>query len=210
MQKKILVTGFILLSCLLPLRAKAASFDGIYVFGDSLSDDGNLYKATGGSTPENPPYYQGHFSNGPVWVEYLAKDLNLPFNPNTNFAYAGAGSGDNSTSVLPVIPGLQTQVSSFTSYLQQAHQHADPNALYIVWAGANDYVFGNVTDPTGPVSNISSVVTSLAQAGAKNFLVPNSPDLGAVPLVNQNSQISTKLATLSSLHNSDLASRSTL
>lgn len=195
-----------MLSCLLPLRAMAASFDGLYVFGDSLSDDGNLYKATGDSTPENPPYYQGRFSNGPVWVEYLATDLGLTFNPNTDFAYGGAGSGYNSTSVNPNIPGLLTQVDGFTSYLQQTHQQADPNALYTVWAGSNDYVFGNVTDPSRPVDNILSAITSLAQAGAKNFLVPNLPDLGSVPLVNQNSQVSNELATLSSLHNSDLAS----
>jgi len=28
---------------------------------------------------------------------------------------------------------------------------ADPNALYTVWAGANDYLFGGATDPTGSV-----------------------------------------------------------
>lgn len=171
-----------------------------------MSDDGNLYKATGGTTPESSAYYQGRFSNGPVWVEYLAQDLNLPYNPSTNFAYGGAGSGYNNSSAEPSIPGLLTQVSGFTSYLQQTNQKADPNALYTVWAGPNDYFFGNVTDPTITVNNIANAVQSLAQVGAKNILVPNLPNLGAVPLVNKDPQTSAELETLSRVHDLDLAS----
>jgi phospholipase/lecithinase/hemolysin len=37
MNKKAVATGFFLLSFLFPLRASAASFSNLYVFGDSLS-----------------------------------------------------------------------------------------------------------------------------------------------------------------------------
>ena len=43
----------------------------IYVFGDSLHDTGNLFKATEGEMPSRI-YYEGRFSNGPVYCEYLA------------------------------------------------------------------------------------------------------------------------------------------
>ena len=47
----------------------------MYVFGDSLSDNGNLFDMTGGLAPPSPPYFDGRFPNGPVWVEHLDKML---------------------------------------------------------------------------------------------------------------------------------------
>ena len=58
--------------------AMAEIFTALIVFGDSLSDNGNA----------------GRFSNGPVWVEHLAKNLALPLRPSraggTNHAVGGA------------------------------------------------------------------------------------------------------------------------
>ena len=39
----------------------AAGFSDIIVFGDSLSDVGNLSNMTGGAIPPDPPYWQGRF-----------------------------------------------------------------------------------------------------------------------------------------------------
>lgn len=54
--------------------AGAALFGNIVAFGDSLTHNGNLYAATEatGGIPPAPSYSNGRFSNGPVWVEYLA------------------------------------------------------------------------------------------------------------------------------------------
>lgn len=68
----------------------AAPFTGLYVFGDSLSDNGNNLLAFGGATggPVVPtatwvptfPYDSGVYSNGPVWVNSFAAGLGLaPF-----------------------------------------------------------------------------------------------------------------------------------
>lgn len=115
----------------LPKAAFSASlstqnFDAIYVFGDSFSDEGNIFKYTGGSIPPSPPYFQGHFSNGLVWVEYLANKLGTT---STNFAYGGfsTGIGNAVAPELP-LPGLLTQTKLFT----QANQNTDENALYTV------------------------------------------------------------------------------
>jgi phospholipase/lecithinase/hemolysin len=208
MQKQILAIGFFLLSFMLPLRATAAKFSEIYVFGDSLSDTGNLFNAylnaTGKGLPPEP-YYNGRFSNGPIWVEYLARDLELTFNPNTNLAYGGSSTGfDNPVNQPLQLPGLLGQINNFTAPFTAAEQSVDPNALYIVWAGANDYLFSGLTDPTEPVANLSTAVTSLAAVGARNIMVVNLPDLGETPATRLNNQISEKLSTVTEMHNSAL------
>lgn len=56
--------------------SSAGPFTGIVAFGDSLSDAGNVFLATGGAIPA-PPYVGGHFSSGPIWVEGLSPILGL-------------------------------------------------------------------------------------------------------------------------------------
>lgn len=46
-------------------------FDTMVIFGDSLSDNGNLYRYFLHFLPVSPPYHEGHFSNGPLWAEYV-------------------------------------------------------------------------------------------------------------------------------------------
>jgi phospholipase/lecithinase/hemolysin len=199
MRKQILATGFVLFSFLLPLKALAVSFSRMYVFGDSVSDTGNDFKATGGLLPPSPPYFEGRFSNGPIWVDYLAQDLGLNPSPNTNFAFGGATTGSINTTV-PGLPGLQQEINGFT----QANPSADANGLYIVQAGSNDYLGGGVTDPTVPLANLSNAVTSLVGVGARNILVVNLPDLGKLPSANGNSQRSSSLSLLANAHNAGL------
>ena len=64
---------------------KATPYSGIFVFGDSLSDSGNVFESTHGvaTAPYDPvpalPYAIGghHFSNGATWIERVADDLKL-------------------------------------------------------------------------------------------------------------------------------------
>jgi phospholipase/lecithinase/hemolysin len=167
----------------------------LYVFGDSLSDVGTVFRATGGMYPSNPTYYQGRYSNGRVWVEYLADRLHLSSKETNNFAYGGATTGSNGNSL---VPGLLTQVQSFT----QTHQQSNPNALYVLWAGANDYLQG-VSSPTVPVENVIGGIASLAGVGAKKILVANLPDLGQLP-ATRTSANSASLSTLTQAHNQGL------
>lgn len=201
MKKQIFTTGFVLFSFLLPLKATAASFSQLYVFGDSLSDTGNSFQATG--IPPSPPYFDGRFSNGPVWVEYLADDLGLSQNQLTNYAFGGANTGSANTTIPGVqgLPGLEQQIDSFTA----ANTSADPNALYVVWAGANDYLSGNTINPAVPVNNLSTAVSSLANSGAENIVVVNLPDLGKIPATSSDPLISSTLNTVSAVHNAGLS-----
>ena len=83
-------------------RLRRRRFSALYAFGDSLSDAGNTFIATGGATPPAPPNASvngyGVFSNGPVWVQDLASNLGLsPLLPSlageTDFAVGGAQTG---------------------------------------------------------------------------------------------------------------------
>src|SRR4051794_6489859 len=71
---------------------RAGGITGIVSFGDSLTDTGNLYAATG---QPPAPYDMGRFSNGPLWVEYLANQLGVAAPTasllgGSNYAWAGA------------------------------------------------------------------------------------------------------------------------
>jgi phospholipase/lecithinase/hemolysin len=232
MKKQVLIAGIVLTSLFTPLEAKAVSLSGLYVFGDSLSDSGNTFKLGNGFPP---PPYAGRFSNGPVWVEYLGQELGLTpalfsdvstgatFKDGINFAVGGATTGIDNTlastasfvSLFPGLanlPGLQQQIDAFTRLIP-AGESADPNALYIVWAGANDYLpnagmFTPAQTPIQPLSNLTNAVASLDRLGAKNIMVVNLPPLGNTPLVlglNQSFPgASQSFNTLAGFHNQGL------
>lgn len=205
MRKPILGIGLFFLSFLLPTVASAATFDEIYVFGDSQVDDGNLFAATGGVVPQSPPYFNGRFSNGPIWVELLAPQLGLTANPATNFAFGGTTTGTTNVAtgmfnVVDPLPGLLTQVDNFTT----AFPTADPNALYIVEAGRLDYLMLGETETATVINNLSNAVTRLSTAGARNIMVANLLDLGKIP-AGLASPSSDSLTNLTNQHNSNLA-----
>ena len=181
----------------------------LYVFGDSLSDAGSVYAVSNGLYPPNPPYFQGRYSNGQVWVEYLADRLQLSQNQTHNFAYGGATTGvitasrNSATDSTPLVPSLLSQVQTATQTNQpsnsstQATLHA--NTLAVLWAGANDYLQGSTT-PTRVVANILEAIDALVDEGAQRFLVANLPDLGQLP-ATRNTANSETLSTLSQEHN---------
>jgi phospholipase/lecithinase/hemolysin len=164
--------------------AQAGSFNAIYVFGDSLSDAGNAFIASGGALPA-PPYSAGRFTNGPVWVQDLSSSLGLaPVTASlaggTDYAVGGAESGNAN-------PGdLSSQLAAFKA----ANPVANSNGLYTIWIGANDLnaILGAnpsasvaAAEAAGVVGNIDAAINTLAGDGAKNFLIVTVPDLGKTP-----------------------------
>ncbi|MGB3532610.1 MAG: SGNH/GDSL hydrolase family protein [Microcoleaceae cyanobacterium] len=229
MKKQFIAAGISVISVILPLKAIAANFTEIYIFGDSLSDTGNVFDFTLNSIPPSPPYFEGRFSNGLIWIDYLAEDLGL--NPATysdvvlentiptegiNFAFGGATTGGENTVSLafptaPDLPGLPDQISLFTANFSTI---ADADALYIIWAGSNDYLptestFEPLTSSTVSINNISNAITALANVGAENIVVVNLPNLGDTPVALNANQaepgITNRLNTLSAEHNTALA-----
>lgn len=203
MKKKIFAAVLAFLTLIMVLLAgstqsfdKSHQINELYIFGDSLSDIGNVFKATNGVYPPSPPYFQGRYSNGPVWVEYLGSQLGLTNAKSSNFAYGGATTVSGS---LNGVPGTLAQVYTYT----KSHQKLNPNGLYVIWAGANDYLFG-AEQPAASIGNLSSAIKSLSSAGAKKILVANLPDLGKLP-ATYNIFNSRALSSLTNLHNLELA-----
>jgi phospholipase/lecithinase/hemolysin len=73
MVRRSLIAAAAILSVSVGQALAGSPFSAIYAFGDSLSDVGNAFIFT--SLPGNgpvepaPPYVNGQFSNGPVWVQ---------------------------------------------------------------------------------------------------------------------------------------------
>lgn len=167
--------------------ARGDRITGIVSFGDSLTDVGNYYAATNGASP--PPaagYATGGFTNGWNWVQYLARDLGVAAptpstRGGTDYAYGGAmtGSGTTVSTFGPgtaTVPNIGQQVADYLgSHTPQAGQ------LFTIWGGANDVLNGGQKDPTVLLQNLAGAITSLAQAGAKQFLVGNLPPLNLTP-----------------------------
>jgi thermolabile hemolysin len=205
------VVSLILASLLLgviSVGAGSSPFSRIVVFGDSLSDTGNFHRLTGGVP--GAPYASGRFSNGPLWIEYLAEDLGMTLLSENNYAVGGAttGSGNSNDGFLGLeYPGLQDQWSAFLADLPPGG--ADPEALYVVWAGANDFFVALQTgsSPTvligGGVANTARAIQVLWAAGARHILVPNVPDLGLVPF-GRASGMSAAITQLSAAYNQAL------
>lgn len=184
-------------------------FTGIAAFGDSLTDTGNLYYVTDllyGEAGAYPPfpYYDGRFSDGPVWIETFAPllgvdaDFDTPWlaDPTSadNFATGGANSGYDD--IWGSGLGLLSQIGAFGYY---GGSFASDD-LAVIWAGANDYLFGGATNPYEVVGNISTGIVALNGLGAQHLLVMNMPSLGNTPLLN-GTGYSDPLNQLSAAHN---------
>lgn len=194
------ILGSAVAAALISGSAMALDFSATYSFGDSLSDSG-AYK--GAPDAGNG----GKFTNDPgnVWVQNLADFFgtesiaNNPNNPDntdedgTNYAQGGAqvdnevgiGQSDSPQSADPVSEQIDNYLAS--------HEHADANALYTLWAGAND-VFYNLAllsagippemvqaSLAGSATELVAQAERLSGAGARYILMPNLPDIGVTP-----------------------------
>ena len=192
----------------LPAAVQAADspFTQTIFFGDSLTDSG-FYRPFLVQVQGPSAAIVGQFTANPgyVWSQYLADFYGTNASPawgltttgvapgtGTNYAAGGATFSARPgfppsvpTQYAPTIP---TQVSA---YLGANGGHADPNALYTVWGGAND-LFYTITPGLGPLALTQAqflgaattqvgLIGTLTSAGAQYILVPNMPDVGRTP-----------------------------
>jgi len=171
-------------------------FRQFVVFGDSLSDNGNLFAGTtllGDPTPAAPQYATGEYTDGVnsvpstssplgLWIEQLARGLSLPVpqpfaKGGLNYATASALTGSNPaySPTKPSIPWTTDQLNLFL----KANPTPSVNSLYIFWCGANDILAG--VSPSVAVANIQGNIDTLATLGVKYFLWVNMPPMGEVP-----------------------------
>jgi len=195
------------------VNAQAPVFTQVIVFGDSLSDDGNIaHRArdlVGFSYPSsNFNYSDYRFTDDTntspaanlyvgTWHEQLEKTfLGLAVAKNsldggTDYAFGGATTKDGAqdrtiiNNPFPFGGGdftitIDNMGKQINDYL--ASHATDPKALYILWGGGND-LFDDYSaqSVTNTATRVGMLIIRLANAGARYFLVPNVPPLGAVP-----------------------------
>jgi outer membrane lipase/esterase len=172
--------------------AQAQSFSNYIVFGDSLSDAGNVGDLLGlpaGSsftTNQDPVYAQiigDHFGFTITNGSYSPL---LPGATGTDFAVGGACANPDSATFFctndPSGTGAFSVTNQLNDYLGANGGVADPNALYSVWSGAND-IFSALTLPNTRLAATTTIglITQLQNAGARNIIVFNLPNLGITP-----------------------------
>jgi len=176
-----------------------ASYSQVFVFSDSDSDTGRRLLLEGIPTA---PYWQGRHSNGPVAPEYFASNLGISFSKRTNYAVGGAytGRGNADSSPLVAKTGMLDQFDTFSQSLGMTQ--ADPNALYYVRGGSNDFTScGNTSCTSTQIatmnSNISTLIKNLAGKGAKHFFLSGIGSGTNNSRVGFNSQLAIDATSLS-------------
>ena len=181
--------------------AFATQFSRTVFFGDSLTDSGFYQPVLVAQFGPNAAVAARFTTNpGLVWAEFVADYYGTNATPawqltptgivgagGDNFAAGGAtispGPGFPPTGFIQFAPSLTTQINA---YLAANGGHADPNALFTVWGGADDLFF-NLAGATTQAQFLSAagaevaLVGKLETAGARYVLVPTMPDVGQTP-----------------------------
>jgi thermolabile hemolysin len=144
----------------------------IVVFGDSLSDTHNVYNLLRWSAPNSDAWFLGRFSNGPVWAEYLEKNVGLTVH---NLAI-GAATADQH-----IVPGFIQQVDLWIGMAQKARSYDPGKSLFYIMIGANDLINFDVP-PDQSVIDIEKGLRALLTAGARKIVISNLPNVTRAPV----------------------------
>jgi len=148
----------------------------LYVFGDDLSDTGNANIETSGLTPDKN-YYHGRFSNGPLYIDKLATQLNTPLLPSRLFGSNFAHAGSNSL-------GMSAQIFNFAENVGFV---VNPNWTVVIWSGANDLISlisqpeNEITLITDAIAHIRFSILSLSAMGATRIVILNQINMARLP-----------------------------
>ena len=193
-----------LVCALAPTGLAAQTYQRVISFGDSLTDNGNLFSITG----QPPAPYNQRFTNGITFAEVLAGGVTKPMQGFLNASVNGAGAGSinfafggarndnlpNSNDVPGsgfTIPGTLTQIGTYTA-VGGTYGARD---VVTYFAGANN-LFQSTTaaaanpataqaavqaDATAAGIAVGTQAGGIAASGAKTIVVMNLPDFGALP-----------------------------
>ncbi|NRA63825.1 MAG: SGNH/GDSL hydrolase family protein [Pseudobacteriovorax sp.] len=154
-----------------------AQFDKIYVFGDSMSDPGNLHKNTFGFYIPETVYFENKFSNGPIWIDYVSKSLSVPV---VNKAVAGAETGEKAGFKSYLIPGTDKQIRTTLEDLRD--QKIDlSRSIAVLWVGPNNYFYEVRDNVNETIMDIKTQSQELVNSGFRTVIVGSMPNLADLP-----------------------------
>lgn len=202
------LAGCLLAMACLQAMAAPTPYSNFIVFGDSLNDAGQFTDAGG------PPGSTLRFTNrtGPTYRDgsgeaYSANSTQLlgdrlGFSPDqtaasTSAARAAQGLPDGNNwavggyrtdQILESITTVSaTGERARAGYLPTNNLRADPNALYYLSGGGNDFLQGRVqsgAQANAAADRLANSVQVLQTAGARYIMVWLLPDLGLTPAIN--------------------------
>ena len=169
-------------------------FSDVVVFGDSLSDSGNI-----GGSLGLPPGSSFTTNPDPVWSEIVAETYGASGTNSraggSNYAVGGAcvnpntpGTCNRPLTVTPPTLPTPPVTDQVAQYFMKTNGQADPNALYAVWGGSNDILDSSTADAANVQSHTVNAavekgrqIRRLQKEGARHILVFNLPALGRTP-----------------------------
>lgn len=183
--------------------AAPSPYSTMIVFGDSLSDAGQFPDLIGGTDGTRFTNRDANGNYAQVSPTLLGGRLGISpndLNPSTsvgiqpdgnNWAVGGYTTqqildsiiGTSKVVIPPGTPGAGLVLRERPGYLANG-QLADPNALYYLTGGGNDFLQGLVTSPTTAAAsgaNLAASAQALQQQGARYIVVWLLPDLGLTP-----------------------------
>ena len=208
--------------------AAPSPYSSMIVFGDSLADAGQFPDLTGGTAGMRFTNRDENGNFAPVSPMILGGRLGISpddLNPSTslgirpdgnNWAVGGYTTQQildsiTQTSQLVIPPGTigaGAVLRERPGYLANGLR-ADPNALYYLTGGGNDFLQGLVNSPADAAaagSRLAASAQALQQGGARYIMVWLLPDLGQTPNFSGTPQ-QNPLSQLSALFNQALVSQ---
>lgn len=206
-----ILTGIFLASAALSTPVLASPYTDIYVFGDSLYDNGQ-YNGTRFTNRVGPDYRTSPY--GPVSPDFVADKLHLAEaapsrDGGTNYAVTGNESTQTLQSITAATTyqspyaldrpnsGLDPDFNSLFYNLQQSGQSLQKNAIYLMVGGGNDIGNFKVTDDASAAvvaTNMVDAANALRGRGAKFVVIANVPDFGLAPAGISVSEFATTMA----------------
>ena len=175
----------ILAACLL-LSVNSAlaqqNFTDFVVFGDSLSDTGNLASLSPVNLPF--PFFENRITDGPVAIDYLSASIGKA-------AIASAEGGNNYSIAGGNLIGIDEEdiFQQISNYLDRVNGVVDDQVLHFFMIGGNDLRgLRSITNTEFANNNIAVAVDVLLDqlqrlhdAGARQFFVVNVANVGRIP-----------------------------
>jgi thermolabile hemolysin len=175
-------------------------------FGDSLSDTGNMRSASrnllglapGVESLPSRTWFDGRFSNGPTWVEYLATRNGLSL---SNWAVGGAQTRN---AQFGLIHGIGKQIDNFFEHMASAHGYDPSRTLFTFLVAGNDFV-NDSKHATDIVMQQRDSLIQLVRHGARKVVVVNLPDVTRAPVFRMGRKDADDVRKRVDIYNSALA-----